>query len=125
MLKLVETNEGRVLEVTASGRLSHADYQQLEPAVERLLKRHGRINVLFEMTNFEGWDLGGFWDDVKFDLKHFADVERFAMVGEQRWEKHLTDLSRPFTAADVRYFDRDRIDEARQWVAAGVPAPGR
>ena len=115
-ITLGDSNGGKVLEVRASGKLTHADYQVLLPAFEQRLKQHHRLRVLFEMADFHGWELAAFWDDVKFDVTHYADVERFAMVGDQKWEKDLTNLSRPFTAATVRYFDRGRIEDARRWL---------
>ena len=55
-VKLTERHDGKILEVQASGRLSHEDYRQFVPAFERLTKQHGKINVLFEMVDFHGWE---------------------------------------------------------------------
>lgn len=118
--QLTERNEGRVLEVAVSGKLTHDDYEYLVPAFERLAKRHGKIHVLFEMTDFHGWEAAALWDDVKFDLKHFADIERLAMVGDKQWEKGMSVFCRPFTTATVRYFDRTAIEDARTWLASGA-----
>ena len=113
------THDGRLLEVRASGRLAHEDYQQFVPEFELLLQKHGRVNMLFEMADFHGWKTKAFWDDLKFDLKHFSDLGRVAMVGDKKWEKGMTLLCRPFTAANVRYFDRDAINQARVWLEGG------
>ena len=40
------------------------------------------------MTGLHGWDAGALWEDIKFDIKHFADIERLAMVGEKKWHRH-------------------------------------
>ena len=114
--QLKETNGGNVLEIQASGTLSHADYERFVPAFERLVGQHGKIRVLFEMTDFHGWEAGALWDDIKFDLKHFADIERLAIVGEKAWEKGMSVFCRPFTAASIRYFDRAAVEEARGWL---------
>jgi hypothetical protein len=58
------------------------------------------------MHDFHGWDAGALWEDAKFDLKHFADIERLAFVGEKKWEKGMAQFCRPFTKATIRYFDR-------------------
>jgi len=100
-----------------SGTLVHDDYADFVPRVEKRIKELGKVRVLFEMTDFHGWDVSALWDEVKFDVKHFADVERFAVVGDKKWEKTLTSLSHPFTAAQVRYFDRPQIGAARLWLA--------
>ncbi len=111
-------NEGRILEVHVSGKLTHGDYEQFVPAFERLVKQHGKIRVLFEMVDFHGWDAGALWDDIKFDVKHFGDIERMAMLGDKSWEKGMSTFCRPFTTATIRYFDHTAIEDARAWLHA-------
>ena len=79
---LIETNGGKVLEIQLTGKLAKEDYEQLVPAVERMVKEHGRIRILVEMRDFHGWTAGALWQDIKFDAKHFKDIDRVAMVGE-------------------------------------------
>jgi hypothetical protein len=118
--RLTEMEEGRVLEVAVSGKLTQDDYQRFVPAFERLVKQHGKIGVLFEMSDFHGWEAAALWDDVKFDRKHFADIDRLAMVGDKRWEKWMSLFCRPFTTATIRYFDRAAIEAARDWVVTST-----
>jgi hypothetical protein len=115
-IQLTEKNAGKVLEVQVSGKLAHEDYAHFVPVFERLVKEHGKIRVLFEMVDFHGWTAGALWDDVKFDLRHFSDIERLAMVGDKKWEKGMSVFCRPFTTATIRYFERSAIDEARVWL---------
>jgi hypothetical protein len=116
--RLTEKNGGKVLEVVVSGKLTHSDYERFGPAFEHLVKQHGRIRVLFEMTDFNGWEAAALWDDVKFDLKHFLDIERLAMVGDKQWEEGMSVFCRPFTTATIRYFDHAAIEDARNWVTS-------
>ncbi len=113
---LKELEGGKVLEVNANGILSKNDYRNLRPAVERLIHDHGKINVLFTMDQFHGWSPGGLWEDLKFDARHAGDIERLALVGDKKWEKWMARFCRPFTRAEIRYFDRQQADEAHQWV---------
>ena len=76
--RLTEKNGGQVLEVAVSGKLTHDDYERFIPAFERLVKQRGKIRVLFEMIDFHGWEAAALWDDIRFDLKHFSDIERLA-----------------------------------------------
>jgi hypothetical protein len=115
-IQLTEKNEGKLLEVRASGKLVHEDYQQFVPEFERLVKRQGKIRVLFEMADFHGWAAGALWDDIKFDLKHFSDIERLAMVGDKKWEKGMSAFCKPFTTAKIRYFDQSAVADARAWL---------
>ena len=79
-----EENGGRVLVVHVSGKLAKADYEHFVPEFERLVRQHGKLRVLFDMTSFHGWEPAALWADIKFDIKHFADIERLAMVGDKK-----------------------------------------
>jgi hypothetical protein len=110
-----EANE--FLAVTASGKLSKADYEHFVPEVERLIAEHGKIRLLFQMKDFHGWELGALWEDVKFDVKHFKDIERLALVGDKKWEAGMAAFCKPFTTAKVKYFDVAQAEEAKSWLA--------
>jgi len=115
----IELHEGArsgVVAVRVSGKLTKDDYKRFVPEVERLIREHGRIRVLFEMHDFQGWEMGALWEDIKFDLKHFSDIERLAMVGERKWEKGMAVFCKPFTTAEIRYFDHAEADKARRWI---------
>jgi hypothetical protein len=105
---LSETNGGKVLEIQLTGKLAKEDYEQLVPAVR----------ILVEMRDFHGWTAGALWQDIKFDAKHFKDIERVAMVGETKWQHGMAIFCKPFTTAKVRYFDGPATDQAREWLAA-------
>ena len=119
---LREEAGGKILAVRLSGKLSKQDYERLGPEVERLIKQHKKVRVLCELHDFHGWEAGALWADIKFDLKHFADIERLALVGESRWEQGMAVFCKPFTTAKVRYFDVSKLAEARAWIEAELPA---
>jgi hypothetical protein len=119
-IQLTEKNDGRLLEIQVDGKLAHEDYAHFVPEFERLVKLHGKIRVLFAMTDFHGWDGAALWDDVKFSVKHFSDIDRLAMVGDKKWEKGMSVFCKPFTTAQIRYFDRPAIGDARAWLAEGA-----
>ena len=119
-LEFNELAEGKILVVQATGKLSKSDYEQFVPETERLIKQFGKIRVLFEMHDFHGWEMAGVWEDMKFDLKHFRDIERLAIVGEKAWEHGMTVFCRPFTTAKLRYFDSSKAEDATNWIKEGI-----
>jgi hypothetical protein len=116
-LQLNEKDGGKILEVTISGKIVAEDYAHFVPKVERLVKEHGKIRVLFDMVDFHGWSAGALWEDIKFDVQHFRDIERLAMIGDRKWEQGMATFCRPFTTAAVRYFDQAEAEQARAWLA--------
>ena len=115
-IQINEDNGGKVLVLHISGKLVKADYEQFVPEFERLLERHGKLRVLFDMSDFHGWEGSAVWEDIKFDIKHFADIERLAMVGNKKWQHGMATFFKPFTKARSRYFDRADTAEARKWL---------
>jgi hypothetical protein len=120
-IQLNEENGGKLLVVHVIGTLVKADYGPFVSDFERLLRLHGKLNVLFDMTGFHGWDAGAAWKDLKFDVKHFADIERLAAVGDKKWQHGVAELFKPFTKAAIRYFDQADAAEARQWLGEPMP----
>lgn len=108
---------GKVLHVHVTGKLTKDFYQEFVPAVEELIRKNGKIRILFEMHDFHGWTAGAMWEDIKFDAKHWNHIERLGAIGETKWEHVMAVFCKPFTTAKVRYFDVKDIDEACRWIA--------
>jgi hypothetical protein len=115
-IQLKEENGGKILVMRVSGTLTKDEYAEMVPEFEQLVRRFGKVNVLFDMSGFDGWDAGAAWEDIKFDVKHFSDIDRLAMVGEKKWQKVMAGLSKPFTTATIRYFDHSEALQARKWL---------
>jgi hypothetical protein len=115
-IQLHEENGGKVLVIHVSGKLAKADYEHFVPEFERLVRQHGKLRVLFDMTGFHGWDAAVLWDEIKFDIKHFADIGWLAMVGDKKWQHVMATFFKPFTKATVRYFDHTDAAGARKWL---------
>lgn len=117
-IQLNETSGGRVLEVLVTGKLTGDDYQKFVPEFERLARLHGKMRVLFDMRDFHGWDAKGLWADIKFDVKHFNDFDRVALVGDSKWHEWMATICKPFLTGEVRHFDEAQLNEARVWLEA-------
>lgn len=107
-----------IMEITATGTLSGGDYDLLVPKLESFAAEEGPLRVLIELRDFTGWTPSGLWKEVRFDATHQDDLDRVAVVGENGWEEWGTKLSKPFFKADVKFFPRERMDEARAWLRA-------
>jgi SpoIIAA-like len=114
-IELVATDN--LLEVRLTGKLTKEFYEKLAPAVEKLIAEHGKLRILMIMQDFHGWTAGALWEDVKFEFKHWRDIEKLAMVGETKWENGMATFCKPFTKAKIRYFDHTQLEEARKWIA--------
>ncbi|HST31739.1 MAG TPA: STAS/SEC14 domain-containing protein [Chthoniobacterales bacterium] len=115
-IQFEDDSSGKVVVVRVSGRLTLDEYKQFVPEFDRSVERKGKIRLLFEISQLHSWEAGAAWEDIKLGFKHFADIERLAMVGEKKWQEVMSWVCRPFTTAEVRYFDHGDILAARKWL---------
>ena len=113
-IELVE--EGKFVHLKISGKLEKQDYEMFVPEIDKQIEEQGKVNMLVELIDFNGWTAGALWEDTKFGLRHFNDIERLAIVGDKTWEKGMTYFCKVFTKATVRYFDVSKRDDAEQWI---------
>jgi hypothetical protein len=113
-IELIATD--KLLEVRATGKHTKEFYEEFVPTVERMITESGKLRILFIMHDFHGWTAGAMWEDIKFDVKHWNDIERLAIVGESKWEQGMAVFCKPFTKAKIRYFDQTEVDAARAWI---------
>ena len=116
MLQILGQTEGNLLATRATGNLTEADFDKLLPLLNNIVERYKKIRWYFEMEGFEGWTPKAFWKDLKFDVQHANDFEKVAMIGDKKWEKWMTDLMKPFTSAEVKFFDLEEKEIAKKWI---------
>jgi len=116
MFQEIPVHQDNIFAFRATGRLSHADYQAFLPRIEELIARHGRISLFLELEGFRGWELEAAKDDFRFGVQHRDAFERIALVGDSGWERWMTLMARPFMKGEIRFFARDRAQDAWDWL---------
>ena len=101
-----------------SGKLHDEDYQKFVPAIDAVIAKHGKVRLLAQFHEFQGWDLHALWDDAKFSTTHCTTIDRIALVGDKTWEKWMAKVCKPFTMAQIRYFEVAEVEAAKAWLAA-------
>jgi hypothetical protein len=119
-IELHEEVSCKLLILNLSGKLAMEEGTLFTPEIQRAVRANGRVRMLVRMHDFNGWSLGAVWADMQFDLQHFVNIERLALVGDKRWEAGMAVLCKPFTTAKVRYFEESKTDEATAWIHEGI-----
>jgi hypothetical protein len=105
------------IKLEAIGMLTHEDYKIMVPMIENAIKgiQHPELKVLFDGTNFDGWETRAMWDDLKFGLSHIGSFTKIAFVGKNDWEQTAIKIANWFSIVDdIRYFKN--LDEAYEWI---------
>ncbi|MEQ8882724.1 MAG: STAS/SEC14 domain-containing protein [Fulvivirga sp.] len=116
MLQILGFTKNNIIATRAEDNLTEMDIQKIHPLIHSIVNRDQKVKWYFEMENFSGWDIKGLWKDVKMDLSHAEDYEMIAMVGEEKWQDWITQFMKPFTNAEIRYFDLEEKEEAKEWI---------
>lgn len=100
----------------AMGRLTHDDYEVIAPMIEAAIVKvnQSRVKVLFDATEFEGWEVRAAWDDFKLALNYEDEFDKIALYGNQEWQETAAKIGNWFMSGDVKYFDS--YDDAISWL---------
>jgi hypothetical protein len=72
-VELMEESAGNVLGMRVKGRMSSEDYRGTwVPQLDSMLEGGRHVRLLIVLEEFEGIDVGGVWEDVKYAFSHFG-----------------------------------------------------
>jgi SpoIIAA-like len=116
-----------VLGYRASGKITREEYRDLMEPIYAALGRGAKLNIYFELAgDFDGLDLGALWEDMKaagsVGLKHRSSWQRMAVVTDKDWIKHAAAVFGPLAPGELKLFDPEATDEARQWITEPLAA---
>ncbi|MEM9301720.1 MAG: STAS/SEC14 domain-containing protein [Pseudomonadota bacterium] len=123
MIEVMNDLPDQVLGVRASGKVTGEDYQNgLVPALEDKLSRFRKARLLYVVGNdFMGYTGDAAWEDAKVGMKHFAAFERVAIVTDVDWIENTAKAFGFMLPGEVRVFDDDELEAARQWICEPPP----
>ena len=101
-----------------SAKLKQAELAAIQKAMSDIIRKQGKIRVLVRAEQFAGWERGDKWDDFSFQAENDDDIEKMAIVGDEKWK----DLTLVFTAQGlrdfpIRYFLTPELEKARGWLS--------
>ncbi|SHM88690.1 SpoIIAA-like [Cyclobacterium lianum] len=117
MLQILEFTKNNIIATRAKDNLTETDIQKIHPLIHNIVNRGKKVRWYFEMENFSGSKLNAFWQDLKMDMSHADDYEKIAMVGDKKWQNWITQFMKPFTNAEIKYFELEEKEEAKEWVS--------
>ena len=119
MFERMNRSANSALAFRISRPLSREEVKTIADELEGTISARGKIRVLIDLQSFPYEDFGGLWEDLKFDVKHAADLERLALVGGGELEKWATRLFGALTITRCRCFGEDQLEGAWQWLIEG------
>jgi len=120
MIERLKESFGGVLGFKVVGKLTGEDIKAFEPQIDFLLseRKHKPIGLLADLSQMEGADWKGRWDEMRFLQKHTDRIARMSVVGADKWEEiaAMITAGAAVLQAETRYFQESEILRAWEWV---------
>jgi hypothetical protein len=114
----IQHEGGSLFRIRISGILRQVELKEVQAVAAREIGRLGTIRLLFVLEDFEGWDRDTSWGDLEFYMAHDKDIERIAIVGEEKWRDHgMAFAGAGIRKAAVQFFHPTESAQARAWLA--------
>ena len=104
------------LSLKATGKLTHEDYDKINPMIDSALEgvKDPKVKVFIDGSELEGWELRAAWDDFKLGLKHNNEFDKIAIFGNKKWQEYSAKIGSWFLSGEVKYFED--VDAALSWL---------
>jgi hypothetical protein len=122
-----EFPERKRVELTVSGHLSKADYDEVIAPLQAFIDAHGTIQIVEVVESFEGFDPSVLLPGFKFDIENIQHVSHAAIVSDIGWISPIAQAASRLLPTQIRTFALDERDAAHDWldgVTVQAPADG-
>jgi hypothetical protein len=120
MIKMLEGFPESVIALSAHGRVTRKDYENvLIPHINLALSSHDKVRLYYELDgDFAGLEAGAAWEDFKIGLEHLSRWERIAVVTDIGWIRLAVGTFRFLMPGRIRIFDAGQASQARRWIVS-------
>ena len=119
MIELMQDVPENVVAMTAKGKVTGADYENvIIPAVEAKLKDYDKIRLLYQIgPEYTGYEAEAMWDDAKVGMKHLTHFEKVAVVTDDKWLIRAVKAFGFMIPGEVRLFGNAELSAATAWIS--------
>lgn len=117
MMRQLERSHGKVIGYSLSGDVSAEDYELLTSRLRDAIAEHGSVRVLFRLSDVSPSSFFKALDErFNFAKDHADDVERVALVTDDKLLDALSSLTQAASPIETRQFSTDEEQEAWAWL---------
>lgn len=116
MIQILNSKKDNLISAKLSGKISKSDVEKIHSKIHTILENNEKVDFYFEMENFDGYTIKGFWEDIKTDASHLSDYGKMAFVGENKWQEWVAKATDFFTSSEVKFFDLKIKEKAKLWI---------
>lgn len=114
--EIIQT-DGAFVAVRIRGLMRLADMQAMQATTQKLIEQGKKPRCLVVAEDFQGWDKQDDWNDVGFFVEHGDDIEKMAIVGDERWKDDIYLFTgKGLRKTRIEFFPASALREAEAWL---------
>jgi hypothetical protein len=119
MIRLLGDMPAGVLGLEAVDDVEKEDYQKvILPAVEKAIDEHGKVRLVYVLgPEFDDYEGGAVWEDLRLGARHPASFERMAIVTNAGWAGPAVKVFSVLWPGQARAFPLSELESAKRWAA--------
>jgi hypothetical protein len=88
------------------------------PAINKVLAEHRKVRLVYVLgPEFDDYEGGAVWEDLKLGMSHPVSYERVAVVTDARWAGPALKIFSVLWPGQARAFSLAELDSAKRWAA--------
>jgi hypothetical protein len=117
MAVTIEQEEGNLRVLWITGLIRKSEWDDALATEARQWGPQTRIKTLVIVDDFKGWERGADWGDLTFFDRHGDQIDKIAIVADQKWETDLLLFGGVgLRRAPVKFFPANQRKLAREWL---------
>lgn len=117
---MIENLSDNAIKVVMPAKLTAADVAQVAGQMDALIAQRGHIRLMFDLTNFGGWEnmeaMGAHFDQLKFIPERAKHIDRIAVIIGHPWQQQFLQMLRSVVPTQVQAFESNEEAEATSWL---------
>lgn len=116
MIDIEERPGGEFVAIKLSGIVTRADVAEAIPRLQRIMQERTPLRLYVELVGLDRFEVKGLWEELKFQSRHGAAVDRAAFVVGSTGEDWAGWLAEQLTGGTTRRFAHGEEQAAVDWL---------
>ncbi len=128
MIEPIDFQQSNVVAYAIHREMTTEDVEHIHDDLRAAISEYDSVYLYVDVTGLDEMEPRAVIEDLKMTPEYIGDIQRFAIVGDEGWQKWLTRAGDVLSKGEARYFGPDEAAMARQWLtqsAAGHRPAGR
>ncbi|MDG5786798.1 STAS/SEC14 domain-containing protein [Evansella sp. AB-P1] len=116
MITIKPKNKEAIMEVIVNGKITTEDIEEFEMIFKEKKENYGKINLLMEVHEIQGYSMNAVMEDLKFSANHWKEFNKIAVITDKKWIGLGSKISNILPGVEVKHFDFDEKEKALYWL---------